>query len=217
MSWEMAEMLGIQNYPIFVLSGIILNMTPGTDTMYIIARSLSQGTKAGIFSVLGISSGGVIHTLLVAFGLSAVIMIWPLGFTILKYIGAGYLAFLGINTIIRLRKKTRETAYLTEKKSVLQIYRDGLITNITNPKVVIFFMTFLPQFITTQSNNGPMPFLLLGFTFVTTGTIWCLFIALAAGRFGEFIRKNVAVHYTLNTLTAIIFIGLAINLIMAKK
>ncbi len=210
-------MLGIQNYPIFVLSGIILNMTPGADTMYIIARSLSQGTKAGIFSVLGISSGGVIHTLLVAFGLSAVIMISPLAFTILKYIGAGYLVFLGIRTIIKLRKKTGEIAYLTEKKSILQIYRDGLITNITNPKVVIFFMTFLPQFIDIQYNKGPIPFLLLGFTFVTTGTVWCIFIALAAGKVGEFIRKNVVVHYTLNILTAIIFVGLAINLMIAKK
>jgi threonine/homoserine/homoserine lactone efflux protein len=199
------------------LSGIILNMTPGTDTMYIIARSLSQGTKAGIFSVLGISSGGVIHTLLVAFGLSAVIMIWPLGFTILKYIGAGYLAFLGINTIIRLKNDTGEARALIEKRSMFEIYRNGLITNLTNPKVVIFFMTFLPQFINTQTKNGPVPFLLLGFTFVTTGTIWCIFIALAAGRVGEFIRKNVVVHYTLNTLTAIIFIGLAINLIVAKK
>jgi threonine/homoserine/homoserine lactone efflux protein len=213
----MAEMLGIQNYPIFVLSGIILNMTPGVDTMYIIARSLSQGTKAGIFSVLGISSGGVIHTLLVAFGLSAIIMISPQAFVILKYIGAGYLAFLGINTIIRLKNETGETRILVEKRSVFEIYRNGLITNLTNPKVVIFFMTFLPQFINTQTKNGPVPFLLLGFTFVTTGTVWCLFIALAAGRFGEFIRKNVVVHYTLNTLTAIIFIGLAINLIMAKK
>jgi threonine/homoserine/homoserine lactone efflux protein len=213
----MADMPGIQNYHIFVLSGIILNMTPGVDTMYIIARSLSQGTKAGIFSVLGISSGGVIHTLLVAFGLSAVIMIWPGAFVIIKYIGAGYLAFLGVNTIIRLRKEIGQPAYMTEKRNAFEIYRDGFVTNMTNPKVIIFFMTFLPQFIDTQSGNGPLPFLMLGFTFVTTGTIWCMFIALAAGKVGEFIRKNAVVHYTLNVLTAIIFIGLAVNLLMAKK
>jgi threonine/homoserine/homoserine lactone efflux protein len=210
-------MLGIQNYPIFVLSGIILNITPGADTMYIIARSLSQGTKAGIFSVLGISSGGVIHTLLVAFGLSAVIMISPQAFVIIKYIGAGYLTFLGVNAIIKLRKEIGQPAYLKEEKNAVKIYRDGFVTNITNPKVIIFFMTFLPQFINTQFNKGPLPFLLLGFTFVTTGTIWCMFIALAAAKVGEFIRKNVVVHYTLNALTAIIFIGLAINLLMAKK
>jgi len=170
-------MLGIENFPAFLTAGILLNICPGPDSMYVIARSVSQGRTAGVSAALGISTGAIFHTLLGAAGLSALLFSSAEAFTIIKLAGALYLFF---QALLMFRESCRNTSqpekHLSPKNRV-QIYRQGALTNILNPKVALFFLALLPQFIAPASTNKPLAFMALGFTFITTGTIWCLILA----------------------------------------
>lgn len=170
-------MTGIIHFETFLLTGILLNLTPGNDTIFILTKSLGQGKKAGIISALGIGTGSIVDTILAAFGLSVIIAKSILVFNIIKYAGAAYLLYIGYKMLTD--KRELNTCDVTERKSVdyLKIYRAVIITNILNPKVALFFIAFLPQFINPTLNNTIVPFLILGITFITTGMIWCLILA----------------------------------------
>jgi threonine/homoserine/homoserine lactone efflux protein len=208
-------MFGIENYYIFLISGILLNIAPGADTLYILGRSISQGRNAGILSVFGIINGALIHTILVALGLSALFIKSELAFNIVKNSGAVYLCFLGIKTI--LSKIDTLNLAQTKKEASGKIYLQGLFTNLLNPKVVLFYLAFLPQFIAKDNNFGALPFLILGFTFITTSTIWCLFIAVFSSYISQGLRRNKKLSDILNKFTGILFIGLGLNLLRSKN
>ncbi|WP_141433219.1 LysE family translocator [Bacillus sp. 03113] len=206
-------MFGIIHFEIFVLTGILLNVTPGTDTMYIISRSVSQGKRAGIYSVLGVSTGTIIHTLLAAFGLSIILTKSVLLFNIIKILGAVYLAYLGINML--LKKTSLKEAETQKNVKLRKIYVQGIISNVMNPKVALFFLAFLPQFINTK-DSSPIPFIILGLTFTLTGTIWCLLVANFASFTTKKLRKNANTATILNKLTGIVFIGMGLKLLKIK-
>lgn len=208
-------MFGIEHYWIFVLSGVILNITPGADTMYILTRSIAQGKNAGVVSVLGISTGGLIWTLLTAFGLALILISSHTAFNIVKYAGALYLACLGISILLKQKTFTYSDPKI-EKADLSVIYFQGVFTNLLNPKVALFFLSFLPQFINTEQAKSPVPFLILGGTCLTTGTIWCLFIACAASYFTSSIRKNPNISKILQIISGLIFIGLGLNLALIQ-
>ena len=131
-------MFGIVNFEAFVIAGLLLNLTPGADTMYILGRSISQGKKAGIFSALGISTGAIFHVLFATMGLSIILAQSALAFEIVKYLGAGYLIFLGVKMLISHSGGALELKE-TKKVSYRNIYFSGIMTNILNPKVALFF------------------------------------------------------------------------------
>lgn len=207
-------MFGIVNFEIFIMTAILLNLTPGPDTMYIISRSISQGTKAGVYSALGITSGSIIHTLLAAFGLSIILMNSIFLFNTVKIVGAVYLAFLGIKMILA-RKTTAPEPKHVQVMLHRKIFLQGLITNVTNPKVALFFIAFIPQFISPE-NSSPLPFLLLGLTFCVTGGIWSFFIANFSSQSTNKLRGNMKVQLILNKLTGIVFIAMSIKLLKTK-
>ena len=207
-------MFGIVNYGLFVISGIILNLTPGADTMYILGTSMAKGRKAGILSALGISTGCLFHTTLAALGLSIILAKSALAFNIVKFLGAGYLIYLGIRSILS------KSSSLTEQKggndSGLRIYLQGVMTNVLNPKVALFFLAYIPQFINPGNSFGPLPFLLLGFTFFVTGTLWDTFLAVAASFLLSFLKKKNGSALLMNRISGVIFVGLGLNLLRAK-
>jgi len=208
-------MYGIINFEVFLVTVILLNLTPGTDTMYIVSRSISQGRTAGIYSAFGISAGIVVHTLLAAFGLSIILMQSPLLFNLIKIIGAIYLAYLGIKML--MAKKTGTTQKSLPKQNNKKIFLQGMITNITNPKVALFFLAFLPQFIQTNGDvASPIPFILLGLTFTLTGSIWCLVTAYVSSMATSKLKANSKVETALNRLTGIVFIAMGIKLLNTK-
>ncbi|MBW2193178.1 MAG: LysE family translocator, partial [Deltaproteobacteria bacterium] len=140
-------MIGIQNFPLFLISCIMLNLTPGQDTIYIIGRSVAQGKKSGILSAMGIMSGVLIHTFFAAIGLSVILATSSLAFAIVKYAGAGYLIWIGIG-FLRNRRPDEKTEIMEKKQlGPWKIYRQGILTNLLNPKVALFFLSFLPQFV----------------------------------------------------------------------
>ncbi len=205
-------MFGIENYTGFIIAAIILNLTPGVDTMYILTRSVSQGRRAGLVSVAGIMTGCVIHVLSAAFGLSLILSTSAAAFTLVKWAGAGYLIFLGVKTLMDKRTafETADTKFAP--KELIKIYRQGVITNVLNPKVALFFLSFLPQFINPQTVQGPQPFLVLGSTFLVTSSIWFMVLTGTAALMTQTLRNNRRVGLILQKLSGMIFIGFGLKL-----
>ena len=210
-------MFGIVNFEAFLLAGILLNLTPGADTMYILGRSIAQGKKAGILSALGIASGALVHCLFAALGLSIILAESALAFEIVKYVGAAYLIFLGIKMILNKDQGKFELQNTNDHINYRKIYISGIFTNIFNPKVALFFLAFLPQFINPNYTQNVLPFVILGLTFVTTGTLWCLALAFFSSKLSNSIRKNYKVKQSLDKITGGVFIALGIKLALTKK
>ncbi|MEH7348490.1 LysE family translocator [Gottfriedia acidiceleris] len=207
-------MYGINHFEVFLLTGILLNLIPGADTMYIVGRSISQGRKAGVSSVLGIITGSLIHTLFVAFGLSIILIKSVFLFNGIKILGVMYLVYLGIRMLLD-KSNTAFQATEVDKLNIRKVYVQGILTSLTNPKVSLFFLSFLPQFIDTNA-SGPIPFLILGLTFTFTGLLWCLFVAFFSSYFTKKLRGNRKIGMVLNKITGIIFIGMGIKLLQTK-
>lgn len=209
-------MEGIVNYEAFVLACILLNLTPGNDTIFILTRSIGQGKKAGVISVLGIGTGNIVHTVLAAFGLSLIIAQSILLFTAIKYAGAVYLIYIGYKMFTE--KTPLQTNEITAHAAdYATIYRDGVITNVLNPKVALFFMAFLPQFIDPALENTVFPFLILGATFITTGTIWCLILATFSAAIFSKLKANRTASGYINKICGMALIGLGIKVALTGR
>ena len=205
-------MFGVENYTGFIIAAIILNLTPGVDTMYILTRSVAQGRHAGLVSVAGIMTGCVVHVLCAAFGLSLILSTSATAFTLVKWAGAFYLIFLGVKTLMDKQTvfETADTKFAP--KNLIKIFRQGVITNVLNPKVALFFLSFLPQFINPQAVQGPLPFLVLGSTFLVTSSVWCIVLTGTAARLTHTLRSNRRVGLILQKLSGTIFIGFGLKL-----
>jgi threonine/homoserine/homoserine lactone efflux protein len=208
---------GIENYLGFILAGIILNLTPGADTMYILTRSIAQGRRAGFVSVYGIGTGILVHTILASFGLSIILAKSATAFMIVKYLGVGYLVFLGIMMIISKNNSFDSKVQKMEQLDLRKIYRQGVVTNVLNPKVALFFLAFMPQFINPHFVQGPLPFIILGITFLTTGSIWCMFLAYASSFITGALRENDRIGMIMQKISGLIFIALGLKLLLQKK
>ncbi len=191
--------------------------TPGNDTIFILSRSIAQGRQAGIMSVLGIATGSIIHTTLAAFGLSIIIAKSIIAFTIIKYAGAVYLVYIGYKMLTDRSQLNTDTSITGKKVNLKKIYLDGVITNVLNPKVALFFIAFLPQFIDTASKNTMLPFLLLGITFTITGTIWCLMLASFASAISHRLKNNKKLTWYINKACGMVLIGLGIKVALTGK
>ena len=209
-------MFGIDNFMIFLSTGILLNLYPGPDSMYIIARSVSQGRMAGVFAVLGISSGTLFHTIVGSIGLSAILLSSAEAFMILKYAGALYLFYQALIMLKDSTKSMNTNQFNIQKKSLVKIYSQGALTNILNPKVALFFMALLPQFISDSSSNKTISFILLGAVFITTGTIWCLLLAVFSSFFSKKLRRKTAISKWLLRANAALFTYLGIQLALVQ-
>ena len=208
-------MFGIHDFALFLVSGILLNLTPGPDTVYILGRSIAHGREAGVASALGISVGSIFHTGAAALGLSAILATSAIAFGTIKLIGAAYLVFLGLKMILDRRKQLSLPPNF-RRRTTMAAFRQGILTNILNPKVALFFLAFLPQFIDPASSTKVPAFILLGLTFVTTGTIWCLVLAWFASVFSERLRNNEMISQWLNRTAGALFVFLGFRLATAK-
>lgn len=210
-------MTGIINFETFVIAGILLNLTPGNDTIFILSRSMAQGKQAGIMSVLGIATGSVIHTTLAAFGLSIIIAQSVIAFNIIKFAGAAYLAYIGYKMLTDQSQPHTATPLTEKKVNLKKIYRDGVITNVLNPKVALFFIAFLPQFIDPALKNTVLTFLVLGISFTITGTIWCLILANFASIISHKLKSNKKLSGYINKTCGAVLIGLGIKVALTER
>lgn len=207
--------LGIHDYGVFVVSAILLNLTPGQDTLYILGRTLAQGKRIGVAAALGISAGTAIHCLAAALGLSALVATSTMLFELLKYAGAAYLVYLGVQLIRSGAGPRSETAM--SGRSAAAAFRQGVITNVANPKVALFFLAFLPQFVDPQSTFRLLALLVLGGTFVLTSTTWCLLLAVGTGAIRDATNPHRAYGRLLPRAAGLLFIALGVRLALSDR
>jgi RhtB (resistance to homoserine/threonine) family protein len=210
-------MTGIINFETFLITGILLNLTPGNDTIFILTQSIGQGRKAGIVSSLGIATGSVLHTLFAAFGLSLIIAKSMLLFNIIKYAGAAYLLYMGYKMLTDKSQLNTENKVENVAINYSKIYRNGIFTNLLNPKVALFFIAFLPQFIDPSINNTVLPFLMLGLTFITTGAIWCFILAVFASAIFGKLKSNQKTSSYIYKICGVALVGLGLKVAFMDK
>jgi len=208
-------MFGIHDFGLFLAAGFLLNLTPGPDTVYILGRSIAQGREAGIASALGICVGSIFHTCAAALGLSAILATSAVAFVAIKVFGGAYLIFLGIKLLLDRRRELSLPSNFRQRTSAAA-FQQGVFTNVLNPKVALFFLAFLPQFIDPGTNNKILAFVTLGFTFVTTGTIWCLILAWFASSFSDRLRANPTITAWLNRAVGSLFVFVGLRFATAK-
>ena len=208
-------MLGIHDYGLFVLAGVLLNLTPGQDTFYILGSSIARGRRVGVASALGICSGCIVHTLAAAAGLSAILATSATAFAVVKLAGAAYLVYLGVRFVLARDPAVLPTASAASDAG--KAFRQGVVTNVLNPKVALFFLAFLPQFIDHESPAKIAAFVALGLTFVATGTAWCLFLALAAASVRRFFAGHPKAYVRLSQAAGALFVVLGIRLAVAER
>lgn len=209
-------MFGIENYLGFLAAAIALNMTPGSDTVYILTRSVTEGRKSGVASVFGISTGVLIHTLLVSVGLSALLVQSVVAFNVLKIAGAAYLVCLGVRSMLSKGSLLDVDGSSEKMGSLRAVYRQGVLTNALNPKVALFFLALLPQFVASGNDFGALPFLLLGLTFCGTSTIWTLFLVAVSSAASAMLRTNEVFKKWSSKVTGAIYIVLGLGVLAVK-
>ena len=203
-------MFGIHDLPLFILSGLLLNITPGADTLYILSHSLGRGWRHGALAALGIGAGCGVHILAAALGLSALIAASATTFMLLKLVGALYLLYLGF-AMLGARPETKQ-AEKAPAWPARKVFMQGFLTNVLNPKVALFFLAFVPQFIDPASPDKALAFLLLGFVFNFNGTLWNLSLAWSGARLRGLGHGTHRLALWLNRAVGLGFIGLGLKL-----
>jgi threonine/homoserine/homoserine lactone efflux protein len=198
---------GIINLPLFLLSSLLIVMAPGPDFVYVTTRGIAEGSKAGVLSAFGISTGLLIHTMFAAFGLSAIIQSSVLAYMIIKYLGAGYLIFLGIKAL--LNKNQQCTTITRNEKS--GVFRQGVITNVFNPKAIVTFVAFLPQFVDVHLVNPVSQFFELGMILSLIAVTWFGIIGYFAGLIGFYIKKNTYIQKIIKYVSGTVMVALGIR------
>ena len=204
-------MLGTTDLALFVVSGLLLNVTPGPDTLYILGRTAAQGRRAGSVAALGIGAGCLVHILAAAMGLSALLAASATAFTVLKWIGAGYLLYVGVSFLLAPPRAAAAAAPL-DPAPLFTVFLQGLLTNVLNPKVALFFLAFLPQFIAPDAPSKALAFLFLGFVFNFNGTLWNLFVAWSAARLAAQLRASGSLAAWLARAVGAMFIYFGVKL-----
>jgi RhtB (resistance to homoserine/threonine) family protein len=214
-------MIGIVHYPLFVTAIILLILTPGPDTAYVIGRSIAQGRGVGVMSALGVAAGCVMHTLACAFGLTALVAASATAFTVIKFTGALYLIYLGARMLFakHVAESTdpNPSRVRLAHKSLKQIFMQGFLTNLMNPKVVLFYLSFFPQFVAADSPTKVLPFLALGATFVVLGGMWSVLLAWVAGSVTEKFSNKPGIKRWLDRVVGSAFLGLGVKLATSHR
>lgn len=210
-------MFGITELWLFIISGIILNILPGPDSLYIIGRSATQGFRAGSVAALGIGSGTIIHILTAAFGLSAILATSAVAFNVIKLIGAVYLLYMAFTLLFSNAKGNEVKAKGFRSVSLKMIFSQGFLTNVLNPKVALFFLAFVPQFIHPEATNKAMAFIVLGLIFIVNGMIWCHFLAWSSSVASVKIKQNEIVTKWLSRTAGGLFAYFGIRLAFSEQ
>lgn len=205
---------GLINFSLFLVSSIVIIIAPGPDFIYVTTRGISEGNKAGILSALGISVGLLVHTLFAAFGLSAIIQTSQFAYLAIKYIGAAYLIFIGIKVILSKSQLNETKAKIGNKKN--NVFQQGVITNVFNPKAIVTFMAFLPQFVDVNIANPIWQFLSLGFILSIMAVVWFSLIGYFAGFIGAVVKKSKIFQECIKYISGSVMILLGLRLALKE-
>ena len=210
-------MTGIINLEAFIVTALIVVTTPGIDTIMVLTRSISKGKKAGLYSALGVSLGLIFHTCAITFGLSLIIAQSAVAFGIIKYLGAAYLIYIGLKSLLSKSEQTEIKATNIKITGMRKMFLTAFLSDVLNPKIAIFFLAFLPQFIQPTEINNPVPYLLLGLIMFFITLIWCAFLAVMGSKVAVLFNKNKKTENWLNKTSGIVFIFLGLKVALTKK
>jgi len=207
-------MLGLENYPLFILTSFLLAITPGPDILYVLSRGLDAGKKSALAAAAGFSLGNIFHLGLMLLGVSALIKANPTLFTGIKYLGAAYLAYLGVLIWKASTSEIETNNSVDENKSHLAVFRQSVLANMLNPKVITFFLALFPQFVKKDITNTTWPIIILGITFIVITWIVFSSVGFFAGRLGEILKERPEYAAYISKAAGAILILLAISLLL---
>ena len=200
----------------FTIAAFILTITPGPDMTLFLGRALTQGRAAGIAAMLGAGTGVIVHTLLAAFGISALIQASPNGFLILKVTGAVYLLWLAIQALRYGSTFNLDEAKL-EKSNLVSSWLTGIGINLLNPKIILFFITFLPQFVSPGEANATGKMIFLGLYFVVFASICCSMMIYAVDKVSATLKKNRKITRIIDWVFASVFSAFALKILLTER
>jgi len=198
---------------LFMAGALALNITPGPDMTFVLAQATHRGTRAGVAAALGIGAGTLFHMTLAAFGLAALFAAFPLAFDIVRYAGAAYLVWIAIGMI----RNPPKLSGATHEGAITTAFRQGIITNIFNPKVAIFFIAFLPQFVVKDAGPAWLQILVLGISFDISGTLVNSLVAIGSGKLAGRLKANPMIGKIMGWISASVMLGLAVRLVVSGR
>ncbi|WP_349741261.1 LysE family translocator [Roseateles cavernae] len=210
-------MLGTQDLTLFIISGLLLNIAPGPDSILIMTRSATQGWRAGSAAALGIGAGTCVHVLAAALGLSALLAASSWAFTVIKWVGAAYLVWIGLQMLLSRQQAGPAAPALTPPLPYRKIFAQGFLTNVLNPKVALFFLAFVPQFIAPEAPHKALAFILLGAIFNLNGMLWCHFLAVSTALASRRLRLGAGPARWLNRGIGALFLSFGIKLALSER
>lgn len=210
-------MFGIHDLTLFIISGLLLNIMPGPDSLLVMTRSATQGWRAGSAATFGIGAGIMVHVAAAAIGLSAILATSAAAFMAVKYVGAAYILYMAIGLLRSKKPGDLAAAVTAPPLPYRKIFAQGFLTNVLNPKVAIFFLAFVPQFIDPAAPHKALAFIVLGCIFNLNGMLWCHALALFTAHASARIKVSPLVSLWLNRVTGGLFIWLGIKLALSKQ
>lgn len=207
-------MIDFRTYTVFVVSALAVIAAPGPDIFYVLSRAISGGKRIGSISAFGIASGEVLHTLLAIFGLAALLQASAAAFLIVKYIGAVYLVYLGMRAIRERNGVALESLRLV---SDWRVFRQGVLTNLFNPKAVLFYVSFLPQFVSPIHGHAQLQLVFLGVTFAVLDLICLMALACSAGHVNAWLTRKPQNARRVRMATGTLLVGLGVRLAFTER
>jgi threonine/homoserine/homoserine lactone efflux protein len=209
-------MFGIHDIGLFIVAGLLLNVTPGADFLFVLGRAAAGGFAAGVSGALGVAAGCCVHAVAAALGLSALLATSAGAFAVVKWVGAAYLVYLGVALLTKREGLALHTAAQRHAAPLGQVFWQGFLTNTLNPKVALFFVAFVPQFIEQGSATKLQAFLLLGAVFNTTGLAWNVFVAWSASAIARRLDVTQRIGRWIGRCLGMLFLALGVKLAFAR-
>jgi threonine/homoserine/homoserine lactone efflux protein len=210
-------MYDLNHWIVFFTAAFALNISPGPDIAYIVSNTVAQGKRHGFAASWGVCSGAIVHVMAAAFGLSAILAASALAFSVVKWVGAAYLIYLGIHALMTAGAGFSIDGKPRKDRSTFAIYRQGFMIDVLNPKVAVFFMAFLPQFSDPTMGHVPLQLVLHGALVIAVGVLVEAVIVLIAARFTEALRRNPRIGLWLDRALGTVLIGLGVRLALQQR
>jgi len=202
---------------VFLGASILLNLSPGPDTLYVLTRTLAQGRRIGFLSSFGVCTGALFHVAAAALGLSIVLATSAVAFSVVKFAGAAYLAFLGIRMLLSREGLAVDPVRPAVPASGWKVFRQGILIDVLNPKAALFFMAFLPQFVVPGTGHATAQFFALGLIVIAIALIWEAILVVFATLLTARLRANRAVSRWLNRVLGGVFVALGLRLALERN
>ena len=210
-------MIDPQTYYLFLLTSLVLVLTPGPDTVLILSRTIATGTIPGMMTLLGTQAGNLIHAILAGLGVSTLVLLFPLAFDILKYAGAAYLVYLAVMAWRAPATLDLDTRLRSQRVGAVRYFYQGLVNNLVNPKMIPFFIALFPQFVHPENGAVALQSFVLGATLAGMAMVWLGTVALVVGRFRSIVAGSTTFLKMANRLAAVTFFGLACRLAVQER